>query len=92
MSKSLAECANKAHSAWNEFIDSRVGWRNKAYAGAHWVIAYPPHHWRNDSSTLHIKKVAVLVGWLFRCSDRARYSDANPPYQDIVFLCKGIDL
>jgi len=23
-----------------------------------------------------------LVGWLFRCEDRARYPDANLPYKD----------
>ena len=22
-----------------------------------------------------------MVGWLFRCYDRARYCDANPPYK-----------
>jgi len=67
----------------------RVGWRHKAYAGAHRVVAYPPQHKEIDSSTLHEK--IFLVGWLFQCSDRARYSDANPPYKDIVFMCKSIE-
>jgi hypothetical protein len=32
-----------------------VGWRHKAYAGAHRVVAYPPQHKEIDSSTLHEK-------------------------------------
>ena len=41
---------------------ARVGWRHKAYAGAHRVVAYPPKHKQIDSSTLYARKIAVFGG------------------------------
>ena len=46
----------------NPLTAVRVGWRHKAYVGAHWVIAYPPQYCRINSPTLGRKKVAVFGG------------------------------
>jgi len=39
-----------------------VGWRHKACAGAHRVIAYPPQHKQIDKSILFVRRIAVFGG------------------------------
>jgi len=60
-------------------VAGRVGWRHKASAEAYRLIANPPQN------------QLFLVGLLSQCSERAKSSDANPPYKEIVFVCKSIE-
>gem|GEM_PF-6938016 len=56
--------ASRAQAASLEMTDyaGRVGWRQRAFVGAHMAIAYPPQHKQIDSSTLNIEGRCDMAG------------------------------